>query len=98
MQEVAHDGAMRDFGVVRVGIVDGMVFAFAHVRRERLAVVRLLRVVGRAVAFHEISEPGIRARRIIWRIGQGEDVLILADGKTLDLAELGVFQFLREQF
>ena len=84
--------------MVGVGVVDGMILALAHVRRKRFAMVRLLRFVGRTVAFDELAEPRIRAGRVVRWIRQREDVLVLANGKTLDLAELRVFEFLREQF
>ena len=31
MEDVTHDGLVRHFGVVGVGIVDGVVLAFAHI-------------------------------------------------------------------
>ena len=97
MQEVAHDGAMRDFGVVGVGIVDGVILALAHVRRERFPVVGLLRVVRRAVTFDELAQPRIRAGRVVGMVRERENVFVLADGESLDLAELRVFEFLGEQ-
>ena len=39
MEDVAHDGLVRDFRVVRVCVVDRVVLPFAYVRRERLTAV-----------------------------------------------------------
>jgi len=95
MQQVAHDSAVRDFSVVRVGVVDGMVLALAHVRREGFAEIWLLRFVGRAVVFDELAQPWVRAGGVIGWVGQRQDLLVLAAGKTFNSAEFRVFMFLR---
>ena len=98
MSYVCLNRLVWDFGVIGVGVVNGMVLALAHVRRERFAVVGLLRIEGGAEAFDELAESRIRAGGVIGRVGQRENILVLANGETLNLAELRVFEFLREQF
>ena len=98
VQDILHDCPMRDFGMVRVGGVDGVGFTLAHVRHERFAVVGLLRVVRRAVAFDELTNPRIRASGVVRRVGHRENILVLTDWETFAIAELRVFKFLREQF
>jgi len=39
MQNIAHDGFMRHFGMVRVGIIDWIVLALRYIRGKRLAVI-----------------------------------------------------------
>ena len=69
MEDVPHDGFMRDLGVVGVGVVDRVVLALAHIRSERLAAVWPVRVVGLAVMLDEVGNKRIRAGGVIWRIG-----------------------------
>ncbi len=83
-------------GVVAVGLVERVGFAHAHVHGEGLAAVRLGRVVGPAVMGHEVGEPRVGAGGVIGRVGEAQDVLVRADGETLDLAELGVLQLLAQ--
>lgn len=61
-ENVAHDGLVRHVGVVGMGVVDGIVLPFAHVRRKRLAVVvALVWFLRLAVEFHEILNERIGA-------------------------------------
>ena len=83
---------MRHLGVIAVSIVNRVCFAFADIRRERFPVVGLLRIVGRAVVFDELAEPRIGAGGVVRRIGQGEDGLVGAEGKALDLAKRRLLQ------
>ena len=80
-------------------LINWIGFSFAHVGRKRLTVVviafglfRLLRLpLG-----DEVGDPRIRTGGVIRRIAQVQDVLIAADGKAFDLAELRVLQLLTQ--
>ena len=56
---------MRDFRVVGVGVVNWVILAVAHIRRERFAVVSLLSIVGLAIGFDELTNLGIWACSIV---------------------------------
>ena len=73
---------MRHLGVVPVRPIDGMGLAFADVDCERLAAVRLIRIVGLAAGFHERTEEGVWAGGVPGRVGEIQDVLDLAVGKA----------------
>ena len=91
MQDVAHNRTMRHFGVIRMSIVDWVAFPLAHVSRERLSVIRLLRIEGRAIVYDVILDPRVRTGGVIGRVGEREDVLVLPDWKSLDLPKLRIF-------
>jgi hypothetical protein len=97
MQYVPHDRPVRYLGVVGMGIVNGVVFPLADIRSERLSMIFSLLVVGAAVMLYKVSNPRIRARRVVRRIRKSEDVIILPDGKPLDFPELRILQLLREK-
>ena len=84
---VPHDGLMRHLGVVAVGVIDWVVLAFAHVRCEWFLVIRYRWIIGFAVMLDEILDKGIWAGGVIGWIRQRQNVLVRADGKSLDLAE-----------
>ena len=84
--------------MVAMSVIDRVVFPFAHIRRKRFPVIGLLRIVGCAVVLDEIAEPRIGASGVKRRIGQGEDGLVGAEGKALDLAERGLLQLRGEEF
>jgi hypothetical protein len=119
VQDVAHDRLVGHFGMVGVGVVDGVVLALGHVGGEGFAVIgwkvgRLegwlgVVIVGRIVretqflaelsafglpAFDDFGQEGVGAGGVVGWVGEGQDVLVRADGEALDLAEFGVFQFL----
>jgi len=97
MEEVAHDRPVRHLRVVGVRVVDGMVFSLTDIRLEGLAMILLLRIVGPPVVLDEFPNPRIGAGRVIRWIRKREDVFVLPDGETLDLAELRILQLLGEQ-
>jgi hypothetical protein len=71
-------------------VVDRVILALADVRRERLTVVSIgLGVVWLAVVADEVHDEWIRACRVVRRVGKSEDVFVLADGESFNLAELG---------
>src|SRR5712691_2935838 len=45
MQDVPHDRFMRDFSVVRMGVVNGVVLSFSHICSEWFAAIWCIRVV-----------------------------------------------------
>ncbi|MBT9153585.1 MAG: hypothetical protein DDT39_00242 [Firmicutes bacterium] len=99
MQNVAHYGLVRHLGVVGVGVVDGVVLALAHIRREWLAAVSVgRRVVGLAVMLHKVPDKRVGAGGVVGRVGQGEDVLVRTDREPFDLAKLRVLQLLTQLF
>ena len=90
---------MRHFGVVGMSHVDRIILALAHIGRKRLPVVviafRLFRLL-RLPFSYEIGNPWVWAGGVIRRIAQVQDVLVAADGKAFDLAELRVLQLLAQ--
>ena len=44
----------------------------------------------------DLGQERVEAGGVVGRVGQGQDALVLADGKALDGAELGVLQFLAQ--
>ena len=87
VEDVPEDRLVGDLRVVAVGHVDRVVLARSHVEGERLAVIRLLGVVGPAVVGDHVPEERIRAGGEVGRVGQGQDVLDLAHGEPFDLSE-----------
>ena len=49
-------------------------------------------------ALDDLGQEGVGAGGVVGRVGEGQDVLVLADGKALDGAELGVLQLLAQAF
>ncbi|TBV81501.1 MAG: hypothetical protein EYX74_04395 [Desulfobulbaceae bacterium] len=73
MEDVTHDGLMGHLGVIGVRVVDGVVFALAHIGRKWLAVVMialsLLRLL-RLPFSYEVGDPRVRAGGVVRRIAQ----------------------------
>ena len=90
VQDRRDDREVRNFRMVAVRLVERVGLADARVHGEGLALVALLRVIGLAVDAHEVREEGVRARRVVRRIGQSEDVLIATLGEPRRLAKLGI--------
>ena len=88
VEDGRHDGPVRHLGVVAVGLVERIGLADAHIHGERLAMVGLVGIVGLAVLFHELGEERIGAGRVVRRVGQAQDVLVLADGKVVALPQV----------
>jgi len=84
--------------VIAVGHVDRVVLARSHVECERLAVIGLLRVVGPAVMGDHVLEIRVRASGEVGRVRKGEDVLDLAQGKSVILSKARSEQMLPELF
>ena len=82
--------------MIGVCFVNRVSLALADIHSERLPAVRLVRVVGLAVMLDEIGNERVRAGGVVWRIGQRQNVLVRADGESLDLAEFGVLQLLAQ--
>ena len=93
VKDVPHDGLVRHLGVIAVRVVDWVVLALRHVRREWLSLVLTLPLrLSRLPFLDEVTEPRIRARAVVWRIRQGEDVFVLADRESLNLSEFRILQ------
>ena len=89
---------MRYLSVVTMSSIELICLSLAHVNGERLAMIRLVRIVWLAVVLDEFTEKRIRAGGVVRRVGQCEDVLVLADRKALDLAKLGILELLSQLF
>ena len=76
MEDVTHDCLVWNFGVVAVCVVDRVILSFAHVGRERLPAVRLARIVGFSVVMDELGDERIRARCVVRRVRQRQDVFV----------------------
>src|SRR6266508_3846250 len=92
MQNILSNGFRWYFRMICVRCVYIVTTTLAHIRRERLFVVRLVRVVGAAVDADEVLHERIRAGRVIGWVGERQDVLVRADRKALDLAKLWITQ------
>jgi hypothetical protein len=97
MEDIKHDGLMGHLGMVGGGIVDGIVLAFADVRGKRLPAV----VVGGpgrrvlAIVLDKIPDKRVGAGSVVGRVGQGQDVLVGAEGESLRSGgKLRVLEFL----
>ena len=75
-------------GVVAVGLVELIRFAFAHVHREGLALIAIVRVVWVPVCLDKLSEERVRACGVVRRVREPENVLILCDREVGPLSEL----------
>jgi len=65
------------------------IFSFTYIRSKRLSVIIVRRLIVRLSVFlDKISNKGIWASRIIRRIRQRDNVLILADGEAFNIADL----------
>ena len=97
MENVAHNGFMGDFRVIGVDVVKCFSFALANVGGEGFYAMGVrVPVIFRPEVGDEIRQERIRAGRVIRRVGQRQDVLVFADGKSFDLAERRVFQLLTQ--
>ncbi|OSM08494.1 hypothetical protein MAIT1_04666 [Magnetofaba australis IT-1] len=88
---------MGHLGVVGVGLVQSVGLAFAHVHRERGAVVGLLRIVGLAGVANEILQERVRAGGVVRRVGERQNVFVGPHRESLDPAEFGILQLLPQQ-
>ena len=79
--------------MVGMGIVNRVVFSFAHVCCKWLPMVLLLGVIRPTIMLDEVGQPRVWAGGVIRGIGEREDILILADREAFDLAEGGVLEF-----
>src|SRR5690625_561470 len=99
MEDVAHDGLMRYLGVVGVRVVNGVVFSLAYIGRKRLTVIVVAFGLFRLLRFplgDEVGDPRVRTGCVVRRVALVQNVLVAADGKAFDLAELRVLQLLAQ--
>jgi len=110
VQDIAHDGLVGHLGVVRVGVVDGMVLALGDIRRIGLAVVAVailsavgllrqpqLLAQGGALgypALQDLGQKGVGAGGIVRRVRERQDGLIAAQRKALRGPEIGILEIL----
>ena len=76
VEDVPHDGLVRNFGVVGVGVVNRIVLSFAHVGGEGFAAVRLARIIGFSVVLDELGDERVWARGVVRRVRQRQDVFV----------------------
>lgn len=94
MEDVSHDCFVRNLCMVRMGIIDWIIFPLAHIGREWLAaVIVCLWVVGLPVAPDEILDEWVGAGGIVRRVRKGKNVFVCTDGETFYFPEFRVFQF-----
>ena len=101
MEDVPHDGLVRHLGVIGVRVVDRVVLALAHISRKGFSVIVVAFGLFRLLCLpfgNEVGNPRVRAGGVIRRIAQVQDVLVAADGKAFDFAELRVAQPFTEEF
>ncbi len=95
VEQVAHDGFVRNLGVVSVSFVNGVIFPLAHISGKRLPMVGLSRCfLCLCPLRNEIRRPRIGAGSVIGRVAQVQNVLVRTDGESLRLAELRILQVL----
>ena len=93
MQNAGHGGQVWNLGVIRMRCVNGMCLSGAGVACKRLPpVIVRLRVIGLPIVLDEILDKRIRARSVIGRIREVQDVLVRANRESFDFAELRVSQ------
>ena len=94
MQNIPHYRLMRNLCVVAMSHINGIILSLAHIRGKRLPMIVVRRFIIRsAVLGNEIRDERIRARGIIRRTGQGNDVLVLRNGEAFDMAYLVDIRF-----
>ncbi len=96
VKDVPHDRFMWHFSMVRVRIVNRIIFPFANIRRKWLAMVGLIGVKRLAIVLDKVLDEGIGAGGVVGRVGQGQDVFILANGEALNFPEFRVLQLLAQ--
>jgi len=96
MRNVSPNREIGNLCVVPVRVVNGVVFAFAHIGGKGFTVVRLGGVVGLAVAPDKRLDEGVGAGGVIGRVGQGQDVFILAQREAFNLMKFRVLQLLAQ--
>ncbi len=75
--------------MVRVGIVNGIIFSLLDVHSEGFPVVAVvIRIVGLTVFFDKILDERIGTGGIIGQVGKADDVLIFSDGKAVNMPSL----------
>ena len=89
VEDGRDDREMRHLGVVAVRPVEGVGLAGADVDGERLAVIRLFRVVRPAVVVDELGQERVGAGGVVRRVGQPQDVLVCGHGEVGPLPQLG---------
>ena len=99
MKDVVLNCLWGNFCVVAWDTINRVVFPLAYVGRKRLTVVviafGLLRLLSLPLG-DEVGDPWVRTCGVIRWIAQVQDVLVAADGKAFDLAELRVLQLLAQ--
>ena len=96
MEDVAHDSLVRHFGMIGVRVIDRVIFALAHVRSKRFAVIVVALWLCWLLCFplgNKIGKPGIRTCGVIWWVAQVQDILIGAVGKPSILRNSGSWSF-----
>ena len=78
-----------------MNVIYRIIFAFRYVGSKWFTRISICRgVVGSPVVLDELRKEWIRAGREVWRVGEGQDVLVLSDRKPLYLAEVRVLELL----
>ena len=96
VKNILHNGLLRNFRMISVHIVEIAAFPFAHIRRERFAVIIVCCLVIRfPVLPDKVRKKRIRASRIPRRVRQGDNVFVRPNGESLDPPDL-VNVFLRQ--
>ena len=96
VKDQRYNSQMWHLCVVRVRLVNRIGLSLANIHSKRFPAVGHIRIIGSAILRYKILNERIRAGGIIRRIGQCQDVLVLANGESLDLAELRVLELLAQ--
>jgi len=67
---------MRNFRVVAMSVIYGIVFPFTNVGCKRLFTVRTSTAISMAIVLDKVIQEGVRASRIVRRVGKGKDVFV----------------------
>ncbi len=84
--------------MIRVSIINGIIFTFTYICSEWFSSVRNVRVVRLSIVLNEVINERIRARCIVWRVGKCQDILIVAYGESFNFAVLRISQFFSQDF
>ncbi len=106
VKNISHDGWVWYLRVISVGCINGVVLPFAYITCIRFLDLKIsftfpfsFKLFLLLLPFcNKVIEPRIGTSRVIWRVGEPNNVFVLTDGEPFYLAKLGQFfsQFFTE--
>ena len=88
VENVAHNGFVGNFGMVAVGVINGVVLTFGDICGEGFALVIVGGwVVGGGVFADKIFNKGIGASGVVRRVGERDNIFVGAFREAFDIAD-----------